>query len=170
VRTAGSADARVLARLRRAWAEEQVGSSIEDDGFDDAFAQWHQREANQSITWLAEIDARPVGMLNMLVFTRMPKPRPRRSPPRPRQWGYIANVYVDQGCRDHGIGRLLLDAAIVYSDSTGLARLVLSPSERAVPFYARAGFVPRPPCSCGRGPLPTRLKGSAHDIPGRADR
>jgi hypothetical protein len=29
---------------------------------------------------------------------------------------------------------------IAYADSEGLARLVLSPSERSVPFYERAGF------------------------------
>jgi hypothetical protein len=47
-----------------------------------AFEQWWRRERDQRITWLASIDDRPVGMLNMLVFTRMPTPERWRS-----QWG-----------------------------------------------------------------------------------
>ena len=44
--------------------------------------------------------------------------------------------------RDAGLGRLLLDACTSYADERGLARIVLSPTDRSVPFYARAGFVP----------------------------
>ena len=73
----------------------------------------------------------------MLVFTRMPKPG------RPvSRWGYVANVYVDHAGRDQGTGRLLLDACLAHARDHDYARLVLSPSERSVPFYSRAGFGP----------------------------
>ena len=36
----------------------------------------------------------------------------------------------------------MLDACTSYADSHGFVRIVLSPSERSVPLYARAGFVP----------------------------
>ena len=39
------------------------------------------------------------------------------------------------------VGAALLDAVIAAAEARGYARLVLSPSERAIPFYARAGFV-----------------------------
>jgi hypothetical protein len=34
----------------------------------------------------------------------------------------------------------MLDAAISHARVEGFVRLVLSPSERSVPFYRRAGF------------------------------
>ena len=49
-------------------------------------------------------------------------------------------MYVDRAARDAGVGARLLDAATSYADDQGFARLVLSPSERSVPFYERAGF------------------------------
>lgn len=140
IRTAGSGDVETIASMRRAWTDEYAGEQIEDDGFDAAFAEWFEREAHQRVTWLAEDDGRPVGMLNMLVFTRMP--RPRRTDERPSQWGYIANFFVESASRNAGIGRRLLDAALAYAEKHHFARIVLSPSERSVPFYARAGFVP----------------------------
>ena len=142
VRPAGPADVPAVAALRRAWTEENAGAPVDDDGFDAAFADWFEREAHQRLTWLAEIGSRPVGMLNLLVFTRMPRPRSRDAAPHPGRWGYIANVYVEAGSRDAGAGRALLDAAVTYADEHGFARLVLSPSERSVPFYERAGFAP----------------------------
>jgi GNAT superfamily N-acetyltransferase len=42
--------------------------------------------------------------------------------------------------RHAGAGRALLDAAVTWARDHGLARLVLSPSERSVSFYRRAGF------------------------------
>lgn len=81
-------------------------------------------------------------MLNLLVFTRMPKPAPSGRGSAPRQWGYVANVYVHEGHRSGGLGAELLAACTAYADEHGFARLVLSPTERSVPFYARAGFVP----------------------------
>ena len=80
-------------------------------------------------------------MLNMLVFTRMPVPTEARKG-RPGQWGYVANVFVLAEHRNGGAGRALLDHATDYADANGFARLVLSPSDRSISFYARAGFVP----------------------------
>jgi GNAT superfamily N-acetyltransferase len=140
VRVAGRDDAPAVAALRRAWTEENHGGPIDDDGFDAVFAAWFEREHDQRVTWLAEVRGRTVGMLNLLVFTRMPRPRSAPAPGSPEAWGYVANVYVAPGQRDGGTGRLLLDAATSYADEHGFARLVLSPSERSVPFYERAGF------------------------------
>jgi GNAT superfamily N-acetyltransferase len=141
VRIAGADDVLAVAAMRRAWTEEYVGERIEDDAFLDTFAAWFEQEAGQRVTWLAEVTGDPVGMLNMLVFTRMPRPR-RASDDRPTQWGYIANFFVDATRRNAGIGRRLLDAATEYAVQHHFARILLSPSERAVALYARAGFTP----------------------------
>jgi GNAT superfamily N-acetyltransferase len=140
IRECGPADVPVLAHLRHALAEEQAGEAVEDADFARRFADWFERESNQRITWLAEVASRPVGMLNLLVFTRMPRPRVADQPSRATQWGYIANAYVEAHHRDRGIGAALLAAATRYADRRGFARLLLSPSERSIPFYERAGF------------------------------
>jgi GNAT superfamily N-acetyltransferase len=141
VRVAGRADGPAVAALRRAWVEEQAGGPVHDPAFEPGFDAWWRREHDQRVTWLAEADGRAVGMLNLLVFTRMPKPQPAGST-WASQWGYVANVYVELALRDGGVGRALLDAATAYADERGFARLVLSPSPRSVPFYERAGFLP----------------------------
>jgi GNAT superfamily N-acetyltransferase len=51
-------------------------------------------------------------------------------------------MYVVPEHRDAGVGRYLLDALVAHADAEGLERVVLSPSERSVPFYRRAGFDP----------------------------
>jgi GNAT superfamily N-acetyltransferase len=142
VRVAGPDDVPALAALRRGLTEEQVGGPVEDSGFEDALAAWFERERHQRITWLAEVGGRPVGMLNLVVFTRMPKPRSAGAPGAAGQWGYVANVYVERDRRDRGIGGALLDEAVQHADRHGFARLVLAPSERSVPLYERAGFGP----------------------------
>jgi GNAT superfamily N-acetyltransferase len=140
VRRALVEDAALVARLRRDWASENAGRGLDDPSFEGVFAGWFTGEFHQRKTWLAVDDDRAVGMLNMLVYTRMPKPAPDPGW-RPR-WGYVANAYVVKAARDQGIGGLLLDACTAYAREHRFARLVLSPSERSVPFYARAGFVP----------------------------
>ena len=143
VRLAGPADDEHLVRLRRSWTEEQTGGEVEDDGFDRRFAEWLAVERHQRLTWLGwqfgptAYDGEPVGMLNVLVFTRMPKPGRPDS-----RWGYLANFYVAREHRGAGLGRLMLETCLAHCDAAGFVRVVLSPSERSVPFYERGGFGP----------------------------
>ncbi|MGZ4445846.1 MAG: GNAT family N-acetyltransferase [Nocardioides sp.] len=138
IRVATWDDRVAVAGLRRTWTEENAGSPIEDDGFQDSFDAWLEREQDQRVTWLGLVDGVAVGMVNLLVFTRMPRP----GETAPSRWGYLANCYVLPGHRDAGLGGALLDACTAYADGEGFARVVLSPSPRSVPFYARGGFEP----------------------------
>jgi GNAT superfamily N-acetyltransferase len=65
--------------------------------------------------------------------------------PRPDRlascWGYVGNMFVREELRNRGIGSALLAAIIAEAEARGYQRLLLSPTERAVPFYARAGFI-----------------------------
>jgi GNAT superfamily N-acetyltransferase len=136
IRRAGPADMAALAQLRRAWTAEQDGDRS-DPGFGTRFAAWSERESARRITWLAETGGGPVGMVNLAIFERMPRPgRP------PGRWGYLGNAFVLAAWRDRGIGGQLLDAVLGYAARHGLARVVLSPSPRSVPFYRQAGFGP----------------------------
>ncbi len=56
-------------------------------------------------------------------------------------WGYVSNMFVREEFRNRGIGSALLTAIIATADERRYARLVLSPSIEALPFYRRAGFV-----------------------------
>jgi GNAT superfamily N-acetyltransferase len=135
VRRAGDTDVAVLAVLRRAWAEEQAGGPLTDPDFEQNFADWYAAERTRRITWLVELGGEPAGMLNLVLFRRMPKPG------RPiSQWGYVSNLFVLAGHRDRGVGRLLLDAALDHARVHDFDRVVLSPTDRSVPFYRRAGF------------------------------
>ena len=136
VRPARAADLAAIARLRREQAAEQQGEHG-DAGFEDRFTAWSGRESARRITWLAEVDERLVGMMNLAIFERMP--RPGRETGR---WGYLGNAYVLAAYRNQGIGRQLLGAVLSHAAGNGFARVVLSPSERSVPFYQRAGFGP----------------------------
>jgi GNAT superfamily N-acetyltransferase len=136
IRRAGHADVAALAMLRSAWTREWGGAG-DDPGFSARFAAWFAEEAARRVTWLAEADGRAVGMVNLAVFERMPQPG--RAPSR---WGYLANAFVLAAHRDLGIGGRLLGALLSYADEHDFARVVLNPSERAIPLYQRAGFQP----------------------------
>lgn len=134
IRQAAGEDLAAIAQLRRESAQEQDGE-LTDPGFDDRFTEWFARESSRRIFWLAEAGGRPVGAMNLAVFERMP--RPGREPAR---WGYLGNAFVRAAYRDQGIGRQLIDAVLSYAGEHGFARVVLSPSQRSIPFYRRAGF------------------------------
>jgi GNAT superfamily N-acetyltransferase len=87
--------------------------------------------------WLAEVDGVAVGMMNLAVFERMPRPG------RPvSRWGYLANAFVLPEYRNQGIGKRLIMALLDHAASNDFARVVLSPSEKSISFYQRAGFGP----------------------------
>ncbi|HXZ63308.1 MAG TPA: GNAT family N-acetyltransferase [Streptosporangiaceae bacterium] len=136
IRRAGDADVPALAALRREWTREWGGAG-DEPGFGERFAAWFEQEAGRRVSWLAEADGDAVGMVNLAVFERMPQPG--RAPSR---WGYLANAFVLPAYRDRGVGGRLLDALLSYADEHNFARVVLSPSERAIPLYERAGFAP----------------------------
>lgn len=136
IRRAEDADLPALARLRRESTVEQDGDGA-DPSFEERFSAWYARESSGRIIWLAEVDGRLVGAMNLSVFERMP--RPGRAPSR---WGYLGNAFVLAAYRNQGIGRQLLDALLRHASEHSFARVVLSPSERSIPFYGRAGFGP----------------------------
>jgi GNAT superfamily N-acetyltransferase len=135
IRPMAARDVATVARLRKQWTEENAGHAIDDPGYDERFVRWVA--GNDRPTWVAEQDGEIVGMVNLAVFDRMPRPGVESS-----RWGYLANAYVVPPMRNAGVGKLLIDALMTYARDEGLVRVVLSPSERSVRFYERAGFGP----------------------------
>jgi GNAT superfamily N-acetyltransferase len=134
IRIADSADGPAIAALRQTWTAEDHGD-VADPGFEARFLDWYERESARRISWLAEISGHPVGMMNLALFERMPRPGHETG-----TWGYLANAFVLAPYRNQGIGAELLAALLAYADDHGFIRVLLRPAERAIPFYQRAGF------------------------------
>ena len=134
IRIADSADGPAIAALRQTWTAEDHGD-VADPGFEARFLDWYERESARRISWLAELSGEPVGIMSLAIFERMPRPGRDAG-----TWGYLANAFVLGPYRNQGIGAGLLAALLAYADDHGYIRVVLRPSERAIPFYQRAGF------------------------------
>lgn len=137
IRQTDERDISALAQLRRQWSEEQAGRPLEDNGFDEQFAQWYSAETSRRTTFLAEIDSNAIGMVNIAFFERMPRPGQPAS-----RWGYLGNAFVLAEHRSQGIGTALLNTLIAHARDRGCVRIVLSPIDPSVPFYQRADFGP----------------------------
>ena len=136
IRRAEYADLAAIVQLRREWTREEDGDIPAPD-FEENLTAWFGREWSRRIMWLAEEGGRPVGMMNLAIYERMPWPGRALS-----RWGYLGNVLVLAAYRNRGIGSQLVSAALNYADRNGFVRVVLSPTERSIPLYERAGFGP----------------------------
>jgi GNAT superfamily N-acetyltransferase len=132
VRVAGDDDLAVIAALRAQWTP---GAEPEDD-FEEELAAWLAAEGDRRTVWLAFLGGAAVGLASVFEYRRMPRPGRMSS-----SWGYVSNMFVREDARDRGVGSALLAALVEAADARGYARLVLSPTLRAVPFYEHAGFV-----------------------------
>jgi GNAT superfamily N-acetyltransferase len=132
IRIAGACDVPMLAMLRALWTPE----ADHDPDFEERLAAWLMTDGERRTTWLATTEGEPIGMASLFEYRRMPRPRTPDS-----RWGYVSNMFVVEERRNAGIGMALLDAIIATARERRYVRLVLSPAQRALPFYERAGFV-----------------------------
>jgi predicted N-acetyltransferase YhbS len=132
VRPATPEDAASMAALRASWRQQELTAEFETE-----FREWLSREWPSRWWWVAVTgDGRVVGMVNLKLFDRMPSPGSA-----PTRWGYLANLYVLPEFRG-GAGGALVAAVIERARTERLVRVVLKPSELAVPLYGRFGFRP----------------------------
>jgi GNAT superfamily N-acetyltransferase len=131
VRIASRGEESVIAMLR-----SLATGVAPDHAFEAQLSKWLASEADSRTTWLAWVGADAVGMVSLFEYRRMPRPGRPDS-----RWGYLSNMFVRDEFRNHGLGSTLLSAVIAVAEERGYARVLLSPSERAVGFYERAGFV-----------------------------
>ncbi len=125
-----------LANLRASWVHQSETTA--DLAFQTSFRSWFETESNHRQFWISRVDGQPAGMVNVLVFDRMPSPTAE-----PGRWGYLGNMYVQPSLRNQSLGFQLLNAVTEWADEQELVRLVLNPSERSIPFYTRHGFTDR---------------------------
>ncbi len=147
VRIVDRADVPAVAELRSLWS----AGTAPDRAFEERLGDWVASEGDRRTTWIAWAGDLAVGMASMLEYRRMPHPGRPDS-----RWGYISNMFVRSESRDRGIGSMLLEALIAAARERGYVRLVLSPSERSLSLYQRAGFT-SPDQTAGAARLLVRL-------------
>ncbi|GAB3551926.1 hypothetical protein GCM10027404_21760 [Arthrobacter tumbae] len=124
-----------VAALRATWASNAQHRVSPELRFLESFKQW--LHSNPRTIFVAEDEGGLIGMVNLQVFQRMPKPGQEAS-----CWVYLSNAFVLPGNRNEGIGSSLLRATISYARSIGVARITLSTTTDSIDFYKRAGFKP----------------------------
>jgi GNAT superfamily N-acetyltransferase len=132
-------DTAALVGLRWQWGLEKgrapAGSTEPSPEFAAQFATWIAANAPTHTAFLALDDDRPIGMAWLATVERPPDVDVpvRRS-------GFVQSVFVLPALRDDGVGAALLAAVVATARDRGLQYLLVSPSERSVPFYRRNGF------------------------------
>lgn len=135
IREATPDDAPSLARLR--WEfRTGLGTPVESEpAFLVRCADWMREElrAGRWRAWLAE-DGTVVGQLWMRIIQKVPNPMAERE-----RHAYISNLYVTPLARG-GVGERLLAAALGWAQANGVDQILLWPTARSRPLYARHGF------------------------------
>jgi GNAT superfamily N-acetyltransferase len=95
-------------------------------------AEWKSDEVTH---WVAVDGARLVAVMSVVFVRKIPRPGNLHG-----RWGYLANSYALPEVRNAGVGSRLLAAIKGWAIGESLELLVVWPSDRAYPFYERAGF------------------------------
>jgi GNAT superfamily N-acetyltransferase len=109
------ADPAVLRAANERWLDEHFGRDF--------------------ISWIAELDGRPVASAGLLWFEH---------PPGPANPGgleaYILNVYTRPEARRMGLARALVERLVQVSTDRGVRRIWLRTSDEGRPLYESMGF------------------------------
>jgi GNAT superfamily N-acetyltransferase len=128
-----------IADLR--WRLHVDDEPIEDRGtyerFIADFVDVHEAEwkSNEVTHWVAVNGARIVAVMSVAIVRKIPRPGNLHG-----RWGYLANSYALPEVRNAGVGSQLLAAITSWAIGESLELLVVWPSDKAYPFYERAGF------------------------------
>jgi GNAT superfamily N-acetyltransferase len=128
-----------LSRMR--WDFMREGSETTPVASQEAFERYCTQFLAQALAsgqwtyWIAEHADEIVA--HVFVHLIRPVPRPDRLEDR---YGYVTNVYTRPPYRSRGIGTALMQRMIAWAQAREVALLIVSPSERSIPFYQRLGF------------------------------
>ncbi len=138
VRTATSADAPALARLRYDFRAALNEPTEDEETFIARCTSWMAlRLAPGSAwrCWVLEQAGSVDGQLWLQLIEKIPNPGPELE-----RHAYITNVYVRAEARGSGAGQQLLQAALQYCRAARIDAVILWPTERSRTLYARNGF------------------------------
>ncbi len=127
-----------LAELRFALYEEQDGTVAESaEVYRERFTAFAVRAlaSKDWNAWVARLADLPVGAMWLHTVHRVPVPGKHAGP-----IGYLTNVYVIPEHRNTGLGAQMLDRITAWCRQEGFSEVIVWPTERSRPFYARGGF------------------------------
>ena len=138
IRLASESDALTLARLR--WdLRASFHNVVENDAiFLERCAAWMQERLHKDSNWkcwIAEWQGTAVGNVWAQLIEKIPNPIAE-----PEQFVYLTNFYVAEEHRGKGVGTILLAAVLDWSRNSNAEAVILWPTERSKPLYARHGF------------------------------
>ena len=142
VRAAGLRDVDALAQLRWDFRSEDDGETPCTSFAE--FAIHYARFFNAGFAsserayFVAELNGKLIGNIACHVVALVPRPCRLDD-----ACGVITDNYVRPEHRDGGIGSALLSAAVDWARMRDLELVIVWPSDRARPFYARNGFSER---------------------------
>jgi ribosomal protein S18 acetylase RimI-like enzyme len=137
IRSATSADSRMLAELRWEFRAGREAPAESHDVFVRRCTDWMRRELPTGRTWHAWVAVKNnviVGQVWLQTIHKVPNPVKEAE-----RHAYLSNLYVKPSDRG-GTGTRLLEAAIAAAREDGVDRIVLWPSRRSVALYLRHGF------------------------------
>ena len=132
------ADVAALARLRFALYEEQEGSIAESpEEYRERFEAFAERAlaSEDWRAWVARDEDELLAAMWLHTVHRVPVPGKRAGP-----IGYLTNVYVVPDQRNAGLGAAILDRVTEWCRGERFSAVIVWPTERSRPFYARGGF------------------------------
>lgn len=134
---ATSDDLATVADLRWRLQTDDEGDEAGREAFTREFPQ-NDLHTEDLYHFLAEVDGKPVGAISVRKVWKVPAPgRPEAA------WGYFTNTYVLPEHRNDGVGAALLAHVEAWAHAEELELLIVWPSDRAYPFYERAGYTRR---------------------------
>ena len=141
MRVATAVDAPALAALRASWGASLGGGTVDGPGADDLSARlrrWGWSGSRGARTAGPAVEGeRPVGMVNVAVFERMPHAgRPDA------HWAYLANLWAAAGPAPPGDRRGTAVGGGPLVTGSGDGAGALNPSEMSLPLYRSLGFRP----------------------------
>ena len=138
-RIAEEKDFEQLAKLRwdfRMESVEEKAAMPQEEFIDKCIKFFKEKPQNgYHIYWIAEENGEIVSQVFVHKIDMIPRPCKIED-----QFGYITNNYTKPEYRSLGIGSKLLQKVIEWATAEDLELLIVYPSERAIPFYQRAGF------------------------------
>jgi GNAT superfamily N-acetyltransferase len=130
-------DVAELVRLRVDWSRSQGLEPTPD--FAERFGAWWARQSGHRVAWLARPadGGAAVGMANVTVFERMPKPGKADA-----RWAYVGNVWVDVEHRRRGVGAALMADVVQWCRDAGMHATGRAQPERDVTAVVPRARVP----------------------------
>ncbi|MGW7530706.1 GNAT family N-acetyltransferase [Amycolatopsis sp. NPDC054798] len=136
IRLARTDEFAAVAALRWRWVSDQDGPPKRDrTEFLREFAAWARAHAETHRCLVAVRDEHVLGMAFLALTPRVPTPHDFS-----RVCGDVQCVYVVPEARDSGVGGLLIEAILRLAAESGLERVTVHSSDRAIPAYLRHGF------------------------------